>query len=180
MGTLGQFSHDSWGVTPEEEVRRAFPRLPAVVRTSDEAWEYNCHAWAMGLQDVWWDPSDPNGPWVPPWRKPYFPPGLPRDDFTLDNFTASYRTRGYQDADHGGLEPGWEKIALYATGSRVTHTARQLEDGGWTSKCGTDIDIDHPSAEALADGGYGRIAAYMKRRRPSSTGWDADETLRYV
>ena len=41
--------------------------------------------------------------------------------------------------------------------------ARQLENGQWTSKLGNDIDITHPTVEALEDGEYGTAVQYMRR-----------------
>jgi hypothetical protein len=41
------------------------------------------------------------------------------------------------------LESQYEKVALFAKDGRVTHAARQLPSGRWTSKLGSDVDIEH-------------------------------------
>ena len=168
MGCLGGDLRRRLALSPEAELARIFPRLPSVNRTSDVDWYYNCHAWAMHRTDVWWDPIDPSTPALPPWLRIYFPPGLPRDDYSLTNFQAGYARQGYAGCQDGTLEPNVEKIALYMLGSRVTHTARQLADGRWTSKCGKDIDIWHQTPAEL--GGphpaYGVVAAYMAKPVP--------------
>lgn len=65
----------------------------------------------------------------------------------------------------GALEPEFEKIAHYVKGGNVTHTARQLPWGRWTSKLGPGIDIEHLDPEALEGPVYGNVEGYM--RRPS-------------
>ncbi len=62
--------------------------------------------------------------------------------------------------------PSSEKLALYADSmGDVTHVARQLPNGNWTSKLGALEDIEHKTAEAL-DADYGKIAGAL--RRPAS------------
>ena len=65
------------------------------------------------------------------------------------------------------LEPGFEKVAIYAFVGLFTHVARQLSDGQWTSKVGQFEDITHPSPANLAGGIYGNIHSIM--RRPTRT-----------
>jgi len=56
------------------------------------------------------------------------------------------------------------KIVLYGSGEHVTHAARQLDSGRWTSKRGIfGDDIEHDSAEAIAGGEYYEILAYFSR-----------------
>lgn len=63
----------------------------------------------------------------------YWPPGEPRVE-TLDSFILAFRTLGYELAYHARLEPGFEKVAIYADANGTpTHMARQLESGAWTS-----------------------------------------------
>lgn len=118
-----------------EEIRLAlqvipqnFPRLkyePFQVQ-SPRTVKYNCIGWAAGDdQNVWW----PGGK--------YWPGGVRRDD-SVAAFIAAFATRGYECCDSDGLEPGFEKVVLYVDEQhgRVTHAARQLPDGRWTSKLG--------------------------------------------
>jgi hypothetical protein len=63
------------------------------------------------------------------------------------------------------LEPGIEKIALYALNDLPTHAARQLSNGWWTSKLGPHVDIEHIHPDAIAGGIYGEVVALMSRTR---------------
>ena len=132
-----------------------FPNLPdsGYFKTSDASWSYNCIAWAAGVTDRWWDPAPGY----------YWPAAAPRQ-FTVEAFLAAFETAGYVQCDSGKLEPGVEKIALYATDNRVPqHAARQLGDGSWTSKLGTLEDIAHPSIDNVAGSDYGSVVAFMMR-----------------
>jgi|GEM_PF-3681614 len=54
----------------------------------------------------------------------------------------AFATLGYEVCDNVELEPGFEKIALYAGADGIpTHAARQLQAGPWTSKLGRMEDI---------------------------------------
>lgn len=145
--------------------RRSFPNLTRFAKTSDATWRYNCHAWGADDTGAWWDPIDWRPPTVPAWVRIYWPRGLPRNDYSLANFIAAFRTRGFEPCDDPTLEPEFEKIALYMLDDMTTHTARQLPWGTWTSKLGNGIDIEHGSPEELEGPVYGSIAVYMKRRR---------------
>lgn len=77
---------------------------------------------------------------------------------------------GYEvcDLNDVGLDVDFEKVAIYAIESEVRHMARQLSDGKWTSKLGSQIndpDICHDNLEMLEGGRYGRVACIMRRRR---------------
>jgi hypothetical protein len=65
------------------------------------------------------------------------------------------------------LEPGFEKIAIFAKQSgnkRVpTHAARQLDSGEWTSKLGACEDISHAEAVSVSGPAYGNVAYFMSR-----------------
>lgn len=119
--------------------------------------KYNCIAWAMG--------DDQNVCW--PGRK-YLPGRVPKDD-SLPAFIATFVNMGYECCDADGVEPGFEKIVLYVDEQqeRVTHAARQLPDGFWTSKLGPQWDINH-----LLEGvcgphpAYGRVAQILRRPVP--------------
>src|ERR1700722_18075384 len=96
---------------------------------------YNCIAWALGDQpNNWW----PNGKG--------FWPGLKKGQElppTLEVFFEAFATRGYGSCASPALEAGFEKVALYAKGSEITHAARQLASGHWSSKLGPYVDIEH-------------------------------------
>ena len=133
-----------------------FPRLryePFEVK-SPRTIQYNCIGWAIGDdQNVWW----PGGK--------YWPDGVRPDD-SVTAFLAAFATLGYERCDSADLEPGFEKVVLYVDEQhgRVTHAARQLADGRWTSKLGQQWDINH-SLEGVCgpDPAYGRVAQIMRR-----------------
>jgi hypothetical protein len=139
-----------------EQVRESLPRLtPENYRiTSPATWDYNCIAWAAGVTDAWW--------WPVPGR--YWPPGVPRDE-SLPAFIAAFAALGYAPDLSADLEPGREKITLYARNTTPTHAARQLSSGWWTSKLGPSLDIEHTTADAVAGGVYGEAIIILSRRR---------------
>jgi hypothetical protein len=138
-----------------EQVRQSLPRLTSENYriTSTASWEYNCIAWAVSMTDAWW--------WPVPGR--YWPPDAPREE-TIAAFLAVFATFGYAACASADLEPGIEKVALYAVGNTPTHAARQLTTGWWTSKLGPSIDIEHKSPEDVAGGVYGEVFALRSRR----------------
>lgn len=134
----------------------AFPRLEAegYRETSKPTCEYNCIAWAAGDPERWWWPSP----------EAYWPKGV-EEDATIECFVAAFRTRGYERCRDGALEPGFEKVALYADASGTpTHAARQLPSGRWTSKLGAMMDLEH-TLKGLEGPAYGTVAAFLRRKR---------------
>lgn len=130
----------------------AFPQLRGTPfrKTSEADPRYNCFAWAAGLSDVRWDLWD--GQWPPE-----CPPA-----HTLEAFECRFATIGYEACPSPELESGFEKIAIYCVDERPQHAARQLPNGMWTSKLGSDVDIEH-TVEGLAGGIYGNVTRYMRR-----------------
>jgi len=114
---------------------------------------YNCIAWAVGETTKWWWP-DPDG-------FDYWPPGIPRER-TVPAFVQALATVGFSPCDYDSLEPGWEKVAIYATGEGPTHAARQLPIGAWTSKLGPDDDIEH-TLMGLCGLAYGSVVEFLRR-----------------
>jgi hypothetical protein len=149
-----------------EQLVAIFPRLEMhhLQVTSNPTPEYNCIAWAAGDNTRWWWPVESAG--GQQLGGPYWPEGLSRQP-TLENFVAAFATLGYEECETAGLEPGYEKVAIYAgPDGRPTHAARQLPDGQWTSKCGRAHDITHVTVEVVGGpppGGYGEVAQYMRR-----------------
>ncbi len=133
------------------ELESIFPALAAdgYVVSSPETAAYNCIAWAVGESDRWWEPGI------------YWPVQAGDDLAALASLFASL---GYDPCDDAGLEPGYEKVALYAGElDDWTHAARQLPDGWWTSKLGQGADIVHRTPQALMGNEYGQALAIMKR-----------------
>jgi hypothetical protein len=124
--------------------------------TSPPDSNYNCIAWAAGQQQPWWWP-DPDG-------FDYWPPGVARER-TLAAFIQAFATVGYTPCAADTLEPGWEKVAIYANDEGPCHAARQLSNGRWTSKLGPDDDIEH-TLEGLCGPLYGAVVQFLRRPLP--------------
>jgi hypothetical protein len=115
---------------------------------------YNCIAWAAGDDRRYWWPVGA-----------YWPPNVPREE-TVPAFLQAFAAKGYIECADATLEPGVEKVALYADGDGVpSHAALQLEDGSWTSKLGALEDIAHETLEAVNCKEYGQAVRFLKRPR---------------
>jgi hypothetical protein len=140
---------------PRVEIPGAFPKIdPGFLVTSPFDFRYNCIGWAADEQRFWW-PDGWNYWPIPDVREP-----------TVERFTEAFATKGYTEASDGTLEPHIDKLAIYVDSKGfVTHMARQLEDGTWTSKLGKAWDIQHVSEHCLSNSTYGSVAKYLKRSR---------------
>jgi hypothetical protein len=119
---------------------------------------YNCIAWAAADEGRWWWPISGNAP-----GPLYWPQGAPKQ-LTLDSFVKAFETLGYSLCADGSLEPGFEKVAIYAQNTgQPTHAARQLKSGEWTSKLGMGYDIVHPTLAAVEGGIYGTAQRFLRR-----------------
>lgn len=142
-----------------EAIESDFPNLRGTDwRKSSEIDDgYNCIAFAVHDTRQYWDPN------IIGLRGYYWPPGVPRDD-NMASWIKVFEIHAFRVCEHGELEPGLEKIAIYADENQVpTHVARQLNDGTWTSKLGPYEDIEHRSLRALESYAYGNVAVFMKR-----------------
>ncbi len=120
---------------------------------------YNCVAWAAGVTTEWW--------WPVGAERTYWPAGVPCE-VTLEAFRDAFATLGYAVCAGEELEPGFLKIALFASAEGVPrHAARQLESGRWTSKLGRMEDIEH-ALHDLEGTLYGSVALIMKRPRAAA------------
>ena len=115
---------------------------------------YNCIAWAAGENDrVWWPDRGNAG---------YWPRGIPREE-TLPAFIAAYETLGFERCSSDLLEPGYEKIVIFADENcKPKHAARQLPCGAWTSKLGTSEDIRHDDPRGVEGPRYGNVVQFMR------------------
>lgn len=140
-----------------ERIEEAFPSLAGTpyTITSPSTPIYNCIAWAA---------RDETRPWWPdPMDLGYWPSGVPREE-TLQAFVSAFASLGYQTCSDSTFEPGFEKLAIYASPSgQPTHMARQLGDGTWTSKLGDWEDIAHAALQHLAGQTYGDPVLYLRR-----------------
>ena len=121
---------------------------------------YNCIAWALGIQDRGLWPSEV-------WEWPRRIPAV----VTTQEFIDVFEMFGYEICSSWIFESGCEKVILYERAGEVTHAARQLQDGMWTSKLGAGIDIVHqglvdfpPDPPYYSCTIYGAAAIFLKRR----------------
>ena len=141
-------------------IRDLFPSLRNFKITSDTDPRYNCIAWAAQDTQHWWQPA-PDFYW-------------PLDvtfDATEAGCVAAFESLGYISCDNGDPECGFEKVAIYEShNGGVSHMARQLPSGKWTSKLGQLEDIEHENPDELEGEQYGTVTQYMKRayHRPPS------------
>ena len=135
-----------------------FPRLRGtdweVTSGADDL--YNCVAWAAEENGRWWWPDAVS----------YWPPDVPSEP-TIEAFRTAFSRIGYRPCDQEH-DPRWkERVALFSKGGEVTHVARQLTSGSWTSKLGRCVDIAHGLA-GLEGAEYGQVTAYVCRSRGGS------------
>ncbi len=146
-------------MTFQDFVRKVQPQFPQLTvansrPTSPYVEGYNCIAWAANDTDHWW--------WPDPQNQSFWPAEI-RREVTLDAFVQAYGLKGYLERSDATLEPGKQKIAIYAASDgRPTHAARQLTDGWWASKLGQQIDIEHEFS-ALDGPTYGRAVEILAR-----------------
>ncbi len=149
--------NEAWIARVKVWIERDFPNLltTGYEITSPDTIDYNCIAWAAEDNERWWWPDSQN--------IDYWPTGVPRE-VTINAFMQAYQTIGYQVCDRPNLEPGFQKIAIYAdSAGKPTHCARQLPNGKWTSKLGQDEDIQHETLEGLTGESYGNVACIMRK-----------------
>jgi hypothetical protein len=118
--------------------------------------DYNCIAWAVGNTRDWLWPGDPD---VSVW-----PDDLPHEE-SLPAFETLYARYGFAPCETEDFEPGFEKVALFASVGSPTHGARQLPNGRWTSKLGKSEDIEH-DLRAIEGDVYGRVVRIFRRPAP--------------
>src|SRR5262245_32355556 len=145
----------------ERMIEAAFPRLQGSTWsiTSPKSDSYNCIAWAAGDDANWWwpDPADPRAIW----------PAAARIGKEVADFVSAFATVGYQVTSQEEAEPGIERVALFAAADgTVTHAARQLPSGIWTSKLGRGEDIEH-LLHSLEGTAYGKVAQVLRRAATS-------------
>ena len=135
-----------------------WPRLElgTFEKTSDKDEGHNCVAFAVGDKSRWWEPETDLA---------YWPEGAVNEG-TVEGYVSAFRTQGFELCDNPDVEPGYEKIALYARDEQSpTHAAVQWPNGKWRSKVGELEDIEHAALDVLECDDYGRVAALLKRPR---------------
>ena len=123
--------------------------------TSQPTPSYNCIAWAAGDGTRWWEPDSS--------YFYYWPEDVLRE-YTMGAYLKAFFKLGYEICDNSEIEIGFEKVAIYIdTHGNVTHAARQLTSGKWTSKLGQAHDIEH-TLFGLVSQGYGTVGQIIKRK----------------
>ena len=137
------------------EIIGQFPNLRQVRFSleSNPTDHYNCIAWAAGETHRRWWPFNA-----------YWPDGVDRE-LTLESFVAAFATLEYQPCEDSALEPDYEKVAIYVKAGSPKHMARQLDNGQWTSKLGSEDDIYHATVAGVEGYNYGMVLQFLKRPR---------------
>jgi len=137
----------------ESELGKIFPNLGAndYEVKSPQAKEYNCIAWAAGVSNRKW------------WPKLHYWPVVEETEESVEAFVRVFAKLGYEPCSSSNFEEGFEKVAIYADeNNRTKHMARQLASGSWTSKLGSEVDIEH-TLDGLTGREYGHVARILKR-----------------
>ena len=121
--------------------------------TSPKDHRYNCIAFAAGDDRNWW--------WPDAAGEDTWPAAVARAE-TREAFRDAFATLGYSVCDNDQLEPGYEKVALFALAGAPKHAAKQLPNGRWISKLGPSEDIEHRLHD-LTGMVYGSVVVVMKR-----------------
>lgn len=119
--------------------------------------EYNCIAFAMGIDGFWVQPYSSNIPWT--W--------WPNCDQGLlpDHLVKAFEALSFERCTDGHYEEGYDKVALYSKDGKWTHAAKVFDNGAlFHSKFGPCFDGTHSGEDTLdGENGYGKIFQYMKR-----------------
>jgi len=124
--------------------------------TSPATNDYNCIAWAYGKDNVWCEPG-------------LFWP-ISCHEYTIEAYMELFSSIGYMCCEDASYEEGFQKVALYIKDEKPTHAARQLATGKWTSKLGSDIDIEHDYPEVLDGPAYGAASIFMRKETGNGKG----------
>ena len=120
---------------------------------------YNCIAHAAGKDDKWWWPDgEPDSFWPIPLDR--------TDPESSWQFIQAFSQEGYSICENGDFEIGYEKVAFFLDSDGVTHAARMLPSGIWTSKLGKGEDIEHKTLQVIEGKQYGKAKFFLKRPNP--------------
>lgn len=140
-------------------IEASFPQLAqdGYRITSTETSVYNCFAWGLSNTQKWWSPVQNGG---------YHWPAGVKQDLKLETFVRLYAQEGnFHPCDHHAHELTYDKLAIYCNQQgEVTHVARQLASGKWTSKLGDWEDIEHKTLAGIEGQFYGKVAKVLKRK----------------
>ena len=92
----------------KEDVEADFPALKSRdYELSDQDFNFNCLAYALGDQTNWWEPPRGSGR--------YWPAGFPAD-VTIQTAESIIRTHGFTAELDAAIEPDTDAIAIYGQG----------------------------------------------------------------
>jgi len=146
----------------KEDIDRSFPELVKIgyEKTSEDDIGYNCIAHAADDKTNWWE-CYPCGPINIPGY--YWPPNA-RYGYDVGALVSAFEAIGYMLCDGPEMEPGFDKIALYANDlDEWLHAAKLRPDGSWSSKLGEFEDIAHEKPNDVAGEINGWATKFMKR-----------------
>jgi len=134
---------------------RKFYNLDRIPNSKE--YNYVASTFEIDTTAIW--PKGTDG-WIPlpfpPW-----PAELPRK-LETPIFTEFFAK--YGEYDVGSPGPDDEGIAIYTTAIEVSHVARKVARGPWTSKLGEDAAIAHRTLQAIEGGAYKNVDLLMRRK----------------
>jgi hypothetical protein len=146
------------------ELEKCIPDIAGKYRrTSDPTINYNCLAWAVGVQWAWFDPEKGCVGY-------FWPHGIERE-LSIPAIRKVLAHFGFnKESNNAEWEEGFLKVAVFIDADGVpSHYARQLENGKWTSKFGELIDVEHDDLECIKCVEYGEPRFYFMREVPKAT-----------
>ncbi|MDQ2947975.1 MAG: hypothetical protein M3Y27_18915 [Acidobacteriota bacterium] len=139
---------------PKSDIERDFPKLiNATYDTSDEDFNHNCLAFAVGDYHNWWEPPSGHGQ--------YWPPGF-SEDVTVQTVESIIRVHGFTVELDVNAHPESDAIAIYAEGNDWSHFAR-FSNGAWACKLGGGHDVYPIRLKDLEGSVYGRVVKILAR-----------------
>lgn len=135
----------------------SFPKLASDTNFYVESpftFQYNCIAWAMGMDDRWVDIAPI------PWH--WWPDGVMKDE-SEESLKLAFAALGFVECKVDEImQEGYDVVALYSLNGKWQHAARVLDTNVFHSKFGALNDAKHSSGDIL-DNGYGSVYKYMRR-----------------
>jgi len=139
---------------PKSDVEQDFPALTGTeYDLSDEDFNYNCLAYALGDLSNWWEPPKGLGQ--------YWPPGYP-NDVSVQTAESIIKDHGFTVDCDAASTPETDAIAIYAEGNEWTHFAK-FSSGSWSCKLGEGHDVMGVTIEHLEGTLYGRVVKILSR-----------------
>jgi hypothetical protein len=148
------------------EVEYDFPRLIGKeFDLSDESFNYNCLAYALGDHNQWWEPPRAPGQ--------YWPPGF-SEDVTIQTVEKIIRVHGYTKEVELGSMPEADAIAIYGIGEEWAHFAK-FSGGKWEAKLGCGHDVQGVNLSDMEVPIYGKVVKILSR--PATTARQTEISL---